>query len=381
MYPMSADNDASREGAVGSSEGFIISRTKFEWLQLLAAIVESSDDAIITKTIEGAVTSWNRGAERVFGYPAQEMLGQSIFRLACVGGENDMIAVLDQVRRGERVDHYETMRRRKDGTEIAVSLTVSPMRSSSGEIIGASKIARDISGQKQAEKTLRITEKLAAVGRLASSIAHDINNPLAAAINLLFLLENENLSEEGKHYLATAQRELSRIAHITAQALGFYRSRGEPTWLSIATILDDALTLHHDRCSAVGIEVSRDYDSAPQIFCHPGELRQVMVNLVGNALDAMPSGGRLQLRIRRTTDWIMGRRTLCIAVADTGGGMSAETRRRLFEPFYTTKEGAGSGLGLWVCADILGKYDGRISVRSNNAAGRNGSVFMLFLPI
>ena len=155
MYPMSADNDASREGAVGSSDEFIISRTKFEWLQLLAAIVESSDDAIITKTIEGAVTSWNRGAERVFGYPAQEMLGQSIFRLACVGGENDMIAVLDQVRRGERVDHYETMRRRKDGTEIAVSLTVSPMRSSSGEIIGASKIARDISGQKQAEKTLR----------------------------------------------------------------------------------------------------------------------------------------------------------------------------------------------------------------------------------
>ena len=377
---MSADNDASREGAVGSSDEFIISRTKFEWLQLLAAIVESSDDAIITKTIEGAVTSWN-GDERVFGYPAQEMLGQSIFRLACVGGENDMIAVLDQVRRGERVDYYETMRRRKDGTEIAVSLTVSPIRSSSGEIIGASKIARDISGRKQAEKTLRTVEKLAAVGRLACSIAHDINNPLAAAINLLFLLENENLSQEGKHYLATAQRELSRIAHITAQALGFYRSRGEPSWLSIANILDDALKLHHDRCSTLGIEVSRDYDSAPQIFCHPGELCQVMVNLVGNALDAMPSGGRLQLRIRRTTDWIMGRRAICIAVADTGGGMSAETRRRLFEPFYTTKEGVGSGLGLWVCADILGKYDGRISVRSNNAAGRNGSVFMLFLPI
>jgi PAS domain S-box-containing protein len=381
VYPLSADNDASRESAVGSSDEFIISRTTFEWLQLLAAMVESSDDAIITKTIEGAVTSWNRGAERVFGYPAQEMLGQSIFRLACVGRKNDMIAVLDQIRRGERVDHYETMRRRKDGMEIPVSLTVSPMRSSSGKIIGASNIARDISGQKQAEKTLRTAEKLAAVGRLACSIAHDINNPLAAAINLLFLLENENLSEEGKHYLATAQRELSRVAHITSQALGFYRSRGEPTWLSIATILDDALTVHHDRCSMLGIEVSRDYDSAPQILCHPEELCQVMVNLVGNALDAMPSGGRLQIRIRRTTDWIMGRGVLCIAVADTGGGMSAETRHRLFEPFYTTKEGAGSGLGLWVCADILGKYDGRISVRSNNAVGRNGSVFLLFLPI
>jgi PAS domain S-box-containing protein len=378
---MSIDNATSRKDAVGSSEESLISRTKFEWLQRLAAIVETSDDAIIGETVEGVVTSWNSGAERIFGYPAQEMLGQSISRLACVGGENDMTAILDQVRRGQRVDHYETMRRRKDGREIAVSLTVSPIRSSSGEIVGASKIARDISSQKQAEKALRIAEKLAAVGRLASSIAHDINNPLAAATNLLFLLENENLSEEGKHYLATAERELSRIAHITAQALGFYRSRGEPVWLSVATILDDALALHHDRCNALGIKVSRDYDSAPQIFCRPGELRQVMVNLVGNALDAMSSGGRLQLRIRRTTDWIKGGRALSIAVADTGGGMSAETRRRLFEPFYTTKEGSGSGLGLWVCADIVGKYEGRISMRSNEVPGRNGSVFMLVLPV
>jgi PAS domain S-box-containing protein len=341
---MSIDNVASRKGTIGSSEEFLISKTKFEWLQRLAAIVEFSDDAIITKTIEGVVTSWNSGAERIFGYSAREMLGQSIFRLACLGGEEDMIAVLDQKRRGERVDHYETMRRRKDGTEIAVSLTVSPMRNSSGEIVGASKIARDISARKHAEKALQVAEKLAAVGRLATSIAHDINNPVAAATNLLFLLENENLSEEGKHYLATAQRELLRIAHITAQALGFYRSRGELVWLSIATILDDALVLHHDRCSALGIEVSRDYDSAPQIFSRPGELRQVMVNLVGDALDAMPSGGRLQLRIRRTTDWIKGGRALCIAVADTGGGMSAETRHRLFEPFYTTKQGTGSDL-------------------------------------
>ncbi len=381
MNLMSIDNAASRKGAIGCSEEFLISRTKFEWLQRLAAIVEFSDDAIITKTIEGVVTSWNSGAERIFGYSVQEMLGQSIFRLACVGGEEDMIAVLDKIRRGERVDHYETMRRRKDGKEIAVSLTISPMRSFSGEIVGASKIARDISARKQAEKAMRIAETLAAVGRLATSIAHDINNPLAAATNLLFLLENENLSEEGKHYLETAQRELSRISHITAQALGFYRSRGELIWLSIATILDDALVLHHDRCSALGIEVSRDYDSAPQIFCRPGELRQVMVNLVGNALDAMPSGGRLQLRIRRTTDWIKGGRALCIAVADTGGGMSAETRHRLFEPFYTTKQGTGSGLGLWICADIVGKYNGRISMRSNHVPGRSGSVFLLFLPV
>jgi PAS domain S-box-containing protein len=137
---MPLDNAASHRRTIGSSDEVRISRTKFEWLQWLAAIVESSDDAIITKTMEGLVTSWNRGAERIFGYSGKEMVGQSIFRLACVGGENDMIAVLDQIRRGARVDHYETMRRRKDGLEIAVSLTVSPMRNSSGEIVGASKM-------------------------------------------------------------------------------------------------------------------------------------------------------------------------------------------------------------------------------------------------
>jgi signal transduction histidine kinase len=158
-------------------------------------------------------------------------------------------------------------------------------------------------------------------------------------------------------------------------------SVGKPVWLSIATILDDALALHHDKFTALGINVSQDYDSAPQIFCHPGELRQVMVNLVGNTLDAMPSGGRFQLRICRATNWIKGRRALCIAVADTGRGMSAETRRRLFEPFDTTKEGTGSGLGLWACADIVGKYQGRILMRNNDVPGRNGSVFMLFLPV
>ncbi len=309
------------------------------------------------------------------------MIGQPISRLACIGGEDDMRRVLDLIRRGERVDHYETMRRCKDGREIPVSLTISPLRDPSGEVIGASKIARDISGRKQAEQVMQITEKLAAVSRLASSIAHDINNPLAAVTNLLFLLENEVLSEQGRHYLATAQRELFRVAHIAAQALGFYRNTDEPVWLSLSTILDDALTLHHDRCSALGIEVSRDYDSAPQVCCHPGELLQVMVNLIGNALDAMPAGGRLRLRIRKATDWATNRSGLRIAVADTGHGISAETRNRIFEPFYTTKETTGTGLGLWICSDILRKYEGRISMRSRNANGRSGSVFSLFLPL
>jgi PAS domain S-box-containing protein len=349
-------------------------------LQRFAAMIASSDDAIISKTIEGTVTSWNAGAERIFGYSALEMIGQPIVRLVSARGGDDMTTSLVRIGRGERMDHYEAMRRCKDGREIPVSVTISGLRNSSGELVGAVEIARDFSVRKHGEMAMRTTEKLAAVSRLATSIAHDINNPLTSVTNLLFLLENEKLSEDGKQYLEIAQRELLRVAQISTQALGFYRSKGEPIWISPAEVLEDALALHQGRCRTLGVEVSRDYDSAPKIYSHPGELRQVIVNLIGNALDAMPSGGKLWLRIRRTTDWVKHRQGLRITVADTGGGIEAETRRRLFEPFYATKKPVGTGMGLWICADIVNRYDGRISVRSSAAREHNGSVFSLFLP-
>jgi PAS domain S-box-containing protein len=378
---MATDSTTSSRGIAGLHEQLLDFGNKYEMMQRLVALVESSDDAIISKTVDGVITSWNNGAARIFGYTAEEMIGQSIFRLACAGGEDDMTRVLDRIRAGQRVDPYETRRRCKDGREIPISLTVSPIRNAAGEIIGASKIARDISGQKQTEMEIRNSEKLAAVGRIASSIAHDINNPLAAVTNLLFLLENEDLSPEGKQYLATAQRELARVAHVAAQALGFYRDNGVPIAHSLSAILEDALALHYGRYHAAGIDVVRDYGSAPSIRCHPGDLRQVMVNLIGNALDAMPFGGRLRLRVRGSLDGATGRHGLRVTVADTGAGMSYETRRRLFEPFYTTKQITGSGLGLWVCMDILGKYRGKISMRTSSLPERSGSVFVLFLPL
>jgi PAS domain S-box-containing protein len=378
---VSTDYVVSRKDAFDGPETLLVPAGEYQRLRRLGALVEFSNDGIIANTIEGVVTSWNRGAERIFGYTAQEMLGQPIFRLVCMGGNNDMVPVFDRVRKGEYVDHYETSRRCKDGSEIPVSWAVSPIQDPSGDVVGASEIARNIAGQKQAEKAQRVAEKLAAAGRLASSIAHDINNPLAALTNLLFLVENENLSEEGKQYLKTAQRQLSRLAQIAALALGFHRNYGDPVWLPISTIIDDALALHHDRIKASGIDVSQSYDATPQVCSQLGELQQVMVNLIGNALDAMPLGGRLQLRVRRTTNLETNRQGIRITVADTGGGMSVETRRHLFEPFYTTKQGTGTGLGLWVCADIVSRYEGRILTRSNDAPGHNGSVFMLFLPL
>ncbi len=378
---MLVDHTRSQQHHLRTPEEILVSRSGLEILQHYAAMITDSEDAIISNTIEGTVNSWNNGAEWIFGYTAQEMLGQPTSRLVTERGGNDMAESLDRIRRGEHVDHYEAMRRCKDGKEIPVSVTISGLRDYAGKFIGAVTIARDVSAWKHEEVVIRTSEKLAGVSRMASSLAHDINNPLASVTNLLFLLEHEELSKDGKQYLATAQRELSRIVQISAQALGFYRRKGEPVWLSLAAILDDALALHRNRCETRGVEVSRDYEPAPNIYSHPGELRQVMVNLIGNALDAMPSGGKLRLRIRRTTDWVTHRQGLRVTVADTGDGMSAETRSRLFEPFFETKKAIGTGMGLWICADILSKSDGRIAVRSSDTREQNGSVFSLFLPL
>ena len=379
--PVSRESSLPCEDRIDSPGELLVPALRYGLMQRMAAIVEDSTDAIISVAGEATVSGWNRAAERIFGYSEKEMIGQPIFRLACAGEECAMSAVLEQVRNGRHLEHYETRRRCKDGSEISVSVAVSPIRNAAGEIAGVSEIARNIARQKHAEEAVRISEKLAVVGRLASSIAHHINNPLAAVTNLLFLLENENLSQEGVQYLATAHREISRVAYITTQALGFCRTCGEPAWASISAILDEALALHDNRIEVAGIEVLRDYDATLRLRCHPGEVRQVMVNLMGNAIDAMPFGGRLQLRVRRVTDGKAARPGMCITIADNGRGMSAVTLRHAFEPFYTTKDRTGTGLGLWICANIVSRYRGRIATRSNDSPGHSGSVFRVFLPL
>jgi signal transduction histidine kinase len=219
------------------------------------------------------------------------------------------------------------------------------------------------------------------MGRLASRIAHEINNPLTAVTNLLFLLQKEFLTANAAEYVSLAEREIARIGRISAQSLGMYRFSGQPGLFAMADILDDAVVLCRDRIETTGIAVGRDYRPAPMIGCHPDELRQVMLNVVRNALDAMPHGGTLRLRIRARKDWMTRRDGVLITVGDTGRGMSAGTRRRLFEPFFTTKEATGTGLGLWGCAHALTKYGGRILVKSHQSATRSGTVIAMFLPI
>ena len=360
----------------------VVARNSLESLQRCASLIADADDAIISNTVDGSITSWNNGAERIFGYTADEMLGQSVSRLAAANDKDDTAASLERIRRGEHANHYEAMRRCKDGREIIVSVTVSGLRDLSGEfIVGALSIARDISARKHEQAAICTQEKLEVVSRLANSLAHSINNPLESVTNLLFLLDREGLSNDGRQFLKIAQRELARVTQISSQALGFHLGRRERVRCSLDAILEDALALHHSRCQLLGVEVSRHYGPAPNIDGDPGEVRQLLLNLISNALDAMPSGGRLWLRIRSATDWVTLRQGFSITVADTGDGMSAETRSRLFQPFFETKKPTGTGLGLWMCASILSRCGGRIAVRSTNAYQRNGSVFRVFLPL
>jgi PAS domain S-box-containing protein len=347
---------------------------------LLAAIVESSDDAIISTTLDGTITSWNRAAERIFGYTAHEMMGRSTNLLRSADASEDPAAVLDKIRLGERVDHCKTLRRHKDGSDIAVSLSVSPVRDDAGKIIGASKVARDITSTRRAEEALRNTDRLALAGRMAASIAHEINNPLEAITNLLFLLQQESISDQARQYLDLAQLELMRVSHIASQTLGFFRGSPGPAACQLSDIVNSAIDLHAGRLLVSNVDVKTEYLPVAPLLCQQGELRQVMVNLVSNALDSMAGQGKLILRIRPFTDPRSSAPGIRFTVADTGMGMDSQTRRQLFEPFYTTKGSTGTGLGLWVTQQIIARHGGSISVRSSKSPLQHGSVFAIVLP-
>jgi PAS domain S-box-containing protein len=347
----------------------------------LAAIVESSDDAIVSKDLNGIVTSWNRQAERLFGYTEEEMIGRSILTIIPpeLHGDEDMI--LSKIRSGQKIDHFETVRVAKSGERIDVSLSISPVRDEQGKIVGAAKIARDIREKKKIERALRTTEKLAAAGRLAATVAHEINNPLEAVANLVYLAKRD-LPDANKvaSYLSNAKQELNRVAHITRQTLGFYRDTSSPVRFDVSTTLDDLLALYERRFQTRNVKVVKQYDDGAEICALAGEIRQALSNLLTNALDAMPSGGTLALRVRKTHAWTNPYvRGVRIAIADSGSGIPREHRQNLFQPFFTTKADVGTGLGLWISRGIIEKHGGLIHVRSQTGEN-HGTTVSIFLP-
>ncbi len=346
----------------------------------LAVIIKCSDDAIISKDLDGIVTSWNPAAEKLFGYSGEEMIGRTITTIIPPELQQDERTILETIGRGKTIEHFETVRQTKSGERIHVSVTVSPIRDEAGAVIGAAKIARDITQQKKTEQALRMTERLASVGKLAATVAHEINNPLAAITNLVYLSRQHAVREDVRGFLASAEEELQRISHLTKQTLGFYRESRTPTALTVSSIVDSLVAVFASRARNKGITVRPEVKEDPEIYAEPGELRQLIGNLLSNSIDAVQRGGRIRIRVSAASKNGLFTRGVRITIADSGAGIPGEVRARLFEPFFTTKKDVGTGLGLWICKSIVDKYCGSIHICSSIAAGRSGTTVSVFLP-
>jgi PAS domain S-box-containing protein len=376
-------------------------------LRQLAAIVAFSDDAIISTSLDGTVTTWNRAAEAIFGYRPEDVIGKPVFVLAAAGREDEMPRMLDRIKNGERIEHYETSRRCKDGREVAVSLTISPICDANGWIVGASKIARDITDRKRAEANLlhltenlerRVAERtaeleqanlrlraeiaereeadarlqesqselfhaarLSAVGQMAGALAHELNQPLAAA----------TVSE----VMAEAAAEVLRAGQIIRRLRAFVTVGGtERQPESLPALIEEASALALTGAPASGVQAFFRFDPrAARVFVNRVEIQQVLVNLIRNALEAMGEGARRELEI---TAALLDEGTIEIAVADSGPGLAKEVSTRLFDPFFSTKSN-GMGLGLSICRSIIEAHGGRLRGEPNPGGG---TVFRFTLP-
>ncbi len=347
--------------------------------QQLAAIVTSSEDAIISFTVDGIVTSWNRGAEALYGYSASEIIGRPISVLVPPDRLEEFGNNMARLNREERVGSYHTERLDKTGTRLTVLLSVSPLRNEQGKLVGASAIARDISSQKRTEDALRRNERLATAGRLTAAIAHEIRNPLEALTNLVYLARRDAAGRD--EYLRLAEQEIGRLDSIAQQALGFVREVSSPQRLDAGKILEDVVQLYLRKLQANHVALDKRCGERLEIQGFPGELQQLFSNLILNATESMQQGGRLRLRVVRTHERSGDRRPgVRVTIADTGSGIPSANMPHIFEPFYTTKKDGGTGLGLWLAYGIVQKHGGWMRVMSRTTPGSSGTVFMVFLP-
>jgi signal transduction histidine kinase len=266
------------------------------------------------------------------------------------------------------------VRRTKNGDLIDVSLTISPLRDQHGVVIGASKILRDISASKRAERSLLQAEKMAAAGRMAATIAHEINNPLEAVVNLLYLLRDSVHDAEGAKYLKTAEAELARVSHIARQTLGFYREHGSARKTSLADLVRHTVDVYEPRCLASGISLEYSLNTAKQLTVRRGEIMQVVSNLVANSIYAMPNGGTLGIAVQDVSDGVV------LSIRDSGSGIAAHDLARVFDAFFTTRTTIGTGIGLFVSKQFVEGHGGAITIESSQDEDRHGTLVTVFLP-
>lgn len=351
--------------------------------KLARLIIEQAAEAIAVCDRHGRITHANRALIEICGCNALFQPFDSVLRLRFEGFHPDEQAryfSIDEVLAGIGLRGAEVSLARGK-SRLAFLCSAAPIRDKGGESVGCVVTLFDISERKRAEESLRHSEQLAATGRLAATIAHEINNPLEGITNLLYLIETlPNLNPSAVDYARAAQQELARVAHITKQTLTFYRESPRPQPLQIRQIVEDIVGLYAGKLQQKQIRLRKELADV-EISGFRNEIMQVVSNLLLNAVDATPAGSEICLRTRPSHEWTNSSRPgVRIVVADRGPGIAAEDRRNLFEPFFTTKGERGTGLGLWVSRGIVHRHEGFIRFRSSNEGARSGTVFSIFLP-
>ena len=315
-----------------------------------------------------------------FGLTPEQIVGRTLTEMAPIEGLAELFA---QVAAGEPVINFplEGELVTRPGEHRYWTVSYFPVFAADGTVQAITAASLEITQQKKTEMALMQSEKLAVMGRLAASIAHEINNPLESLTNLLYLAARSGDAEKVQEYIHTAERELRRVSAISSQTLRFHKQASSPRAITCKELIDSVLSLYQGRIVNSGIRIEERVRALRPLRCFEGEIRQVLSNLVSNAIDAMhPLGGRLLLRTREATNWITGERGVTFTVADTGTGIPPSALNRIFEAFFTTKDIGGTGLGLWVSSEIVNRHRGAFRVRSTQKQGHSGTVFTMFLP-
>lgn len=367
----------------------LIERTRREQtLAERAALLDLSTDAIIVRDLEGHIVYWNRGAEQLYGWTAEEAAGKIIHALLQTQGPEPMDRIQEELLH-KRCWKGELAHRARDGRRVVVHCRKVLNLSGDGKSGVVLETNTDISERKRAEQLtreqqerLRYTEKIAAAGQLAASLAHEINNPLTSVTNALYLLDHRpDLDAEGKNLIAGARSELERVSRIVRQSLSYYRTGTAPQKVDLAAMVEESLLVFSGRLQGEGVRLSKKLTPDSAIIGFADELRQAIDNLLLNAIEAMPQGGRLAVSVRPSGNGKeQEEQGVRLTVADTGCGIAREHLPRIFEPFFTTKAQRGTGLGLWVVRGIVTKHGGSIRMRSSDTAGRSGTVISVLWP-
>lgn len=353
-----------------------------EWFR---STLTSLGDAVIATDAKGCVTFLNPVAQHLIGIDPRNARGKPIETVFPIFNESTHQRVENPVKKVVEMGIIvglanHTVLQRSDGTFVPIEDSAAPIRDSYGKLVGVVLVFRDATPQRQSQELLRRTEKLAAAARLSATVAHEINNPLEAVGNLIYLARTtDGMPTGASEQLALAEEELERVSHITRQTLGFYRESKFPNQVDLADLVDSVLRIYSNKFRTKNITVERDLQDCPTIHGLSGELNQAIGNLISNAADAVPSGGTIHVKLSCLDD--AETRAVMISIQDNGSGITPENKEHIFEPFFTTKKDVGTGLGLWVTKEIVERHGGSIQVHSDNCPSSPGTVFNILLPV